>query len=207
MKNKSEKKVFSILLSVTGLLIALAFGTISYTMSNVSEPVKTISLWDINYSEPTVKGEDNNYKVIVNNDRIDFNVTLKKPGDKVSFITSINNDGSYNAFLSSLETSKMNKSKIGTSEKTGKTYYLSDYVSYTVKYLDNNSTNKVRVDKDVKVGDLLKKGTSNNIIVTVKYIEENRLTEDELEVLHKNIGEEPVLDLALYLSTVYQQSN
>lgn len=205
MDSKNNNKLISSLFAVSAVLLAVAFVTITNTFAYPSSKVNT-ALWDVYFTEPSINGGDS--RVIVSNDKIDFNVSLKESGDEFSFITSINNDGTFDAKLSSLKLTDLSSQVVGTSKDTGKTYYICDYISFAVKYSENNDINAVNVDSNLTVGDKLKKNTKNNIIVTVKYKDLDRLTSDQIKVLNENVIREDnylVFNLDLNISAVYQQ--
>lgn len=194
-----EKSFIAVSISVVVTLFFVAMFTI--TKSFAYKTINEDSSWDVYYTEAMLTdGSVGN--VDVSTDTINFNCELLTYGDEFSFITSINNDGSYDAYISELNKTDLSEVVIGKSKTTGNTYTLKDYVSYKVTYYVNNSDNKVLVDKAVSEDDLLNSKTNNKILVSVKYRTKESLTEDKIKVL-EDYGKS--LDLDLSLNTVYQQ--
>lgn len=184
MNSKTSNKIFSSLFAFSSILLAVAFFTISNSFSLPSAKA-AYSDWNVHFSEPVTQGAEG--KAIATNDKIDINVSLKNSGEMYQVFTDLNNEGDINAKITGISMTELANMKVGTSEKTGKTYYYNDYVSFTVKYLNNNQTNNIIVDTPIKVGDVINRKTKNGILITVKYKDFDRLTEDQLEVLKSNI--------------------
>lgn len=210
MNPEKEKRTIGILLSMSFVLMFMALLTITSTFA---KPVEKENLkdWNVQLSEPVIK-KGNSTKVKVNHDRLDFEIGLKEFGERFEFITNIKNDGDFDAYLSNIKMTNLKDIVIGKSNKTGTTYYLSDYVSYKVNYLENNRDNNIRVNAPLKRGDKLKSKTMNKILVTVKYKDKESLSEDELYVLKNNVLQETInnkeylpLNINLYLNTVFQE--
>ena len=194
-----EGKVITGLFVTSILLVGFAFLAITSTFAYPT--VNEVLRWDVKYSDVVI-GNNKDGKVNVGTDTIDFSAKLDKFGETFSFVTSIKNDGNFDAILSEVKKTDLSKIEIGQSKKTGKIYYVSDYVSYLVTYSGNNNENGVIKDKQLKSGDLLYSGTENKVIVTLKYRNKNQLSEDALEVL-KEYGY--VFNLDLSLNTLYQE--
>ena len=194
-----EKSFIAISIGVVVTLFFVAMFTI--TKSFAYKTINEDSSWDVYYTEAMLTdGSVGN--VDVSTDTINFNCELLAYGDEFSFITSINNDGSYDAYISELSKTDLSEVVIGKSKTTGNTYTLKDYVSYKVTYYVNNLDNQVLVDKAVSEDDLLNSKTNNKILVSVKYRTKESLTEDKIKVLEE-YGKS--FDLDLSLNTVYQQ--
>lgn len=184
MNSKVSNRVFSSLFAFSSILLAVAFFTISNSFSLPG--AKTVyNDWDVHFTEPITQGAEG--KTVVTNDKIDINVSLKNRGDTYQIFTDLENAGDINARITGINMTDLSNMKVGTSDITGKTYYYSDYVSFTVSYLNNNQINNIIVDTPIKIGDTINRKTKNGILITVKYKDFNRLTEDQIEVLKSNI--------------------
>lgn len=210
MNPEKEKRTIGILLSMSFVLMFMALLTITSTFAKPIEK-EVLKDWNVQLSEPVIK-KGNNTNIKVNHDRLDFEIVLKEFGERFEFITNINNDGDFDAYLSNIKMTNLKDTVIGKSNKTGTTYHLSDYVSFKVNYLENNKENNVRVNAPLKRGDKLKSKTMNKILVTVKYKDKDSLSEDELYVLKNNVLPEMInnkeylpLNINLYLNTVFQE--
>ncbi len=186
MNSKRSNRVFSYLFAFSSLLLAVAFFTISNSFSLPGE-MSAFRDWNVHFSEPITQGAEG--QAIVNNDQIDIKVTLKNSGDVFQVFTDLNNEGDINAQVSNVKMSDLASMKVGTSDVTGKTYYYSDYVSFNVSYLGNNKINNIIVDTPIKVGDVINRKTKNGVLITIKYKDYERLTDDQMEVLRNNIKE------------------
>lgn len=201
MGKEKDIKVITGLFCVTLLLIGMAFFTITTTFAYNNSTINEALTWNVYYSDAVI-GNNKDGKVTVSRDNLDFSVKLDKYGEEFSFTTSVINDGDIDAVLKRIEKTNLDKLFVGTSKTTGETYYVSDYISFNVEYVSNNDKNGIRKDTKVKVGDKLYNSTNNKIIVTVKYRDKNKLSDDQLSVL-KNYGY--IFNLDLSVSTLYQQ--
>lgn len=184
MNSKRSNKVFSSLFAFSSILLAVAFFTISNSFSLPSAKT-AYNDWDVHFSEPITQGAEG--KTIVANDKIDIRVSLKNSGEAYQVFTNISNDGDVNARITDISMTNLANMKVGTSDVTGRTYYYSDYVSFTANYLSNNQVNNIIVDTPIKVGDVINRKTNNEVLITVKYKDFDRLTDDQIEVLKSNI--------------------
>lgn len=184
MKSKISNRVFSYLFAFSSLLLAVAFFTISNSFS-LPNAKAMYNDWNVYFSKPITQGAEG--KVIVSNDKIDINVSLKKSGETYQIFTDLINDGNVNARVTGVDMTDLSNMKVGTSETSGQTYYYSDYVSFTAKYLGNNQINNIIVDTPIKIGDVINRDTKNGVLITVKYKDFDRLTDDQIEVLKNNI--------------------
>lgn len=210
MNELKGKKSIIILFALSITLMSLAFVTVTSTFA-IPENTK-VSSWNIMFSNPKLTSIDNNSNINVNNDNIDFHILLKEFGDSFSFTTEIINSGSYNAYLSNINKTNLSEIIVGESDDTGNTYYVSDYISYTVKYLNNNKNNNILIGSSLKRGDKLMKNTKNSIIVTIRYKELDELTKDQIEVLNNSLVKTNIdgvdylsFELDLNLNIIYQQ--
>lgn len=183
MKYFKQNKIFGTLFAISSVLMAVACFTITNTYS-YPDQVSQAKKWSVSIKD--VKTNMNENVVNVVNDKMDINVTLNKSGDVMTVNSVIANDGSFDAVLSNLYLTDISNIKIGTSDETNKTYYLSDYVNIALRYSQDNKTNLVQSGSSVKAGDKLGKYTKNEFVVSIKYKETNELSEDALVVLRQN---------------------
>ena len=199
MSSNKEVRIITILFSLSLVLIASAFLTIKGTFAKVE--VNDSLVWDVSYKDVQI-GDNKDGKVNVGLNNIDFSTRLDKFGEKFEFITTIENKGNFDAVLGGVDKTDLSKIEVGISGKTGKTYYISDYVSFDVKYYANTDKNNIKKNNKVKTGDKLYKRTSNKVIVTLKLKDKKVLDNDMIEVFN-NYGSE--FDLDLSINTVYLQ--
>ncbi len=159
-------------------LLAMAFFTLNITYAY--QPEKD-AIWDVYLGDITYRSNKDIAPVTVNNEYMDFNASLKDYGDTFSFIVPIINDGTIDAYLKEINLTELND-VVGTSP-SGKTYYVSDYVSYNVTYERGNDDNNISADVTLKEGDTLHAKTQNNLAVNVEFIGRDRLTEEAIIVL------------------------
>lgn len=184
MNSKRSNIIFSSLFAFSSILLALAFFTISNSFS-LPNAQAVYNDWNVHFSDPIIQGVEG--KALVKNDRIDIGVSLKNSGEAMQIFTDLSNDGDVNARVTGFNMTDLSSMKVGTSETTGKTYYYSDYVSFTVKYIHNNKINNIIVDTPIKIGDVINRKTKNDVLITIKYKDFERLTDDQIEVLKSNI--------------------
>lgn len=199
MNLMSEKNFVVISISVVVTLFFVAMFTI--TKSFAYNDINDDSNWNVYFSEAMLT-EGSKGKVDVSTDNININCKLDKYGEEFSFITSINNDGTYDAYISDINMTDLSDIVIGKSTKTGNTYTLKDYVSFKATYYVKNDENNIKVDSNINEDDLLNSKTNNKILVTVKYRDQSSLDEDKIEVL-ENYGTSLEMDLSI--NTIYQQ--
>lgn len=201
MKYLKNNRIFGTLFALSSVLMAVACFTITNTFS-YPEQVSQAKRWSVSIKDVKTNNEGN--KVNVVNDKMDLSITLGNFGEYMAVNSSVVNDGNFNALLSKVELTDISNIKVGTSEETGRTYYLSDYVDISLKYAKDNKTNGIESGANVASGDLLNKYTKNEVVVSVKYKEQSDLTEDEVVVLKQNIqGEAGKYPLQFSLSVGY----
>ena len=184
MKLKVSNRMISYLFAFSSILLALACFTItkSFSMPESSEGLKK---WNVYLDGTDTRGSNGN--VIVSHDSFNVSLALSNHNETYQVNTKIKNDGGFNARLESIDITNLSNIKIGTSLKTGVNYYLSDYVSLSFKYAKDNKSNNVYVDSDVLKDDLLKMGTSNDVVLLIKYKDLKEINADALEVFNDNV--------------------
>lgn len=183
MDSKSDKRIISSLFCVAVVLMSVAFATMSITMCFASSGESKVLNWSVSFGEAIVKDEPAAKNILTKDNKVDVSAKFKELGETLAFVTYIQNNGEYDAkVMYSGIVSNLNDI-VGTSEVTNKTYYLRDYVQYSIKYGKGNLDNNIETDEVIKVGDKLNKNTQNEIIVMIKLTEERYLTEDQKLVL------------------------
>ncbi|MCH5167213.1 MAG: hypothetical protein J1F35_04895 [Erysipelotrichales bacterium] len=181
MKYLKGNKLISHLFAISSILLAVACFTITSSFA-FPDNVSALKKWSVYFEEVIEK--DLNGDVFVKNNYLTVNASLNQTNNIYKFITNIKNDGAYDAKLSDINITDISNVSIGTSELSGITYYLSDYVDIYIKYKEDNKSNKVIEGNDLSLGDILDKNTSNSLIFSVKLKDESNLTEDQISVLN-----------------------
>ncbi len=185
MNSKRSNIAFSVMFVSAIVLIISAFITIgsSYSLPNS----KTSALnWDVTFSD--VNSELGNGQTIIFKDHIDMNVSLKD-GESYIVKTSLDNNGDIDAYVAGVYLTDLSSIEVGTIDN--KTYYASDYVSYTIKYLSDN--------EPLEVGNIIGKKTKSDVVIEVKRKELKELTEEEINVIGDSVID---LDLSVSLRLV-----
>lgn len=154
-KNKEIKLMvlLALLLSVLGIVFALV------AMDVALDAKKTESVWAINFTD--LKEESTGYAssegVTINSTSIGgMKVTLKRSNDRVTYRFKIKNEGAVDAKLRVME--DIIPTCIVTSGDTS--LDICGEVSYSFSYIDGTKVN---------LGDVVKAGTSKEVMLTVKY--------------------------------------
>lgn len=184
-------KLISLLSCVSIFLLTVALLTVNSTFSLGEDSIN----WNIN-----LKTDEEN--VIIDDTRIDFFKTLGI-NETYSFELDVNNDGNKDAKILRAIKSDLSEYVVGTSTTTNKTYYLKDYIRYTVTYLEDNKANDIHANDKVQTFDYLKKNTTNKIKIEVSFKSED-ITPDELSVLNA-FNANDTLDISLYLHLDYTE--
>lgn len=171
---KEEKRISNKDLLIIALITCIVSSSIAYaTISTTLVITNNLSIkahnWDIhfeNLQQETITG--NNSAEIIKNAVIEkdttkitgLDVSLKKPGDFVSYTFDIKNDGEINARLTTLN--------IGTPICNPDSLICKD-IEYTLKYANGS---------DIKVTDMINKGQLKKVKLTIKYKETSTQSTD-----------------------------
>ena len=142
----------AVIVAVLGLTVA--FAALSTTLNIKGSAYLDAAKWGIkfqNLSEPIIVGEASDAKTAKIEKDVSINdikVTLSKPGDSVTYTVDLVNDGDINA-------------KIENIEKTNLTEEQQKYITFTVKYKEN--------DTELKIGDILSKGQVKPLVIKIEY--------------------------------------
>lgn len=124
----------------------------------------------------------------------DFSVSLTSPGDSISYIFDVVNDGDYNAKISSLGVLSNNTyvfptpvCSVNNDSTNTSAVNVCQYLEYTLKYYD--TTNNVATTA-VGVDDALNAGQTKTMILTLKYndFSGRELTADELSAIDTELA-------------------
>ena len=142
----------AVIVAVLGLTVA--FSALSTTLNIKGSAYLDAAKWGIkfqNLSEPSIVGEASDAKTAKIEKDVSINdikVTLSKPGDSVTYTVDLVNDGDINA-------------KIENIEKTNLTEEQQKYITFTVKYKEN--------DTELKIGDILSKKEVKPLVIKIEY--------------------------------------
>lgn len=184
MKYFKQTKAIGTLFAIASVLLAVACFTITNTFA-YPDRYDNKKSWDITLTD--LKANKLDSEVYSKGESMTVNVTLTEPGDVLTVYGNIENNGDFNAYLNNISMTDLSNFKIGTSDETGITYYLSDYVDANIKYTRDNKTNLITEGYGLRVGDKLNKYTKNYIVLSVKYRDISNLSQDALVVLKQNV--------------------
>ena len=159
MEKDRTKKITMIVLIVAIIGLTVAFAALSQNLTINGSANVDAATWNIhfdNLGEAQISGEaQENAKPSINEDdkvRIDgINVTLNNPKDKVVYNVDLVNEGSIDAEISNIITPTLTEEQ----EK---------YLEFKVAYSDT--------DKELAIGDLLNKGETKHLTITIRYKDE-----------------------------------
>lgn len=178
MEEKKEKKVFIPLLIMACLFIIGAFFTISISMAmpNPNVPAWKIGLFNIKYDNSLIKN------LVYYDNGINSHVLLEDFNDEIIITADIQNTGEVDAKIKELNFTDLSSIKVG--ELEDKSFYLSDFLEYQVRYGADNQENNVKKDYIVMENDLIKANTFNIIEIILKYKDINFLNKEQIEFLN-----------------------
>ena len=164
-KERKIKTLSLVALIVAVLGLTVAFASLSQTLNITGTAKVENASWDIhfqNLSEPTLTGDANvttaptidESKTTIGN----YEVSLTKPGDKVSYSFEVINNGTIDAKLSTL--TKALKPTC-TSDVEADATTVCDGLTYTLKYADGGA--------EVAANDTLNKGETKGLILELAY--------------------------------------
>lgn len=186
MKYFKQTKAIGTLFAIASILLAVACFTITNTFA-YPDRYDNKKSWGITLTD--LKANKLDSDVYSKGENMTVNVTLTDPGDILTVYGNVENNGDFDAYLNNISMTDLSNFKIGTSDETGITYYLSDYVDANIKYTRDNKTNLITEGYGLRVGDRLNKYTKNYIVFSVKYRDISDLSQDALVVLKQNVLE------------------
>ena len=165
MKNMKKKILFISLIVISIFVLFFIKSGYAYPKEKLTMN-SSISIdgsgWNIYFSD-VEKNNDNIYDINIDKDNntkpmVSFHVDLLNPGDEYSFNVKVINNGNLDGIIESVELATLNELE---------SKYLEYYVSYSDDVLINN-------------GDLLKKQKSDNIKITIKYLNNSEVDYDNI---------------------------
>ena len=163
MINKDGRFTFAILFALGIYLMCTAFVTINNDILKTSLKDISVVPWNIKLTNLKKLSNEEYFDLTIDETRTNIYFDLDKPGKKYQFELDVINNSSYNTIVNDVEAENR---IIGTSDLTGNTYYLSDYI-------DISST--------FPKGYIINSFSSSTVKVTI-YIK-NNLSADEIYVL------------------------
>ena len=163
MLRKSKKNLIIAMAIFLMVSLSLGYAYIRSTLTINGNAGISKNTWDIYFdnivekdstatitSHGVIKDSLQSDGTIAHNTLIEYNITLNKPTDKYDFIVDIVNDGSIDAMIDAVRLTGLDE--------------VSDYATYTVKYLDGT---------DVKKCDLLKAQSRRKVRVVTTFKDVN----------------------------------
>ena len=153
-KERRTKALVIVVMLIVVAGLTVAFASLSSVLNINGTAYLDAAKWGIkfqNLSEPSIVGEASDAKTAKIEKDVSINdikVTLSKPGDSVTYTVDLVNDGDINA-------------KIENIEKTNLTEEQQKYITFTVKYKED--------DAELKIGDILSKGQVKPLVIKIEY--------------------------------------
>ena len=150
MKDRNKRKLIIYVLVGVLMLTTVAYAALSTVLNVSGTVVKKGNLWNIYFTNPSsasIVGTATGSSINIQASSLNFQVSLYKPGDKVTYTVDIKNGGTIDAVLNSISLTGLDTAK-------------SNSLNYTVTY-SNGST--------IKEGDTLNVGASRTIKITVEF--------------------------------------
>lgn len=156
MKKQKQTQLIAIFVLALAVL-SMGIGFAAYTQQLNIEGTVTVekNKWSIHFDKNSYKTVDSSQTVTANTitgTNVQFNSTLKKPGDFCAFTIKAVNDGTFNAVLKQLNMSTL------TPEQ-------SKYLTYTVNYAGTDYTSS-----DATLDTALNVGNNADVVVRVEYV-------------------------------------
>jgi len=185
MEKERRIKVLSVVALVVAVLgLTVAFAALSTTLTINGTASVDAATWDIHFEnlsegkttgsavvnqEPSISGEKS---TIIG----DYDVTITKPGDSVSFTFDVKNTGTIDASLSEL-TKALTPTCTSNSAVDEDESIVCDGLTYTLTYTDNETP--------VAKSDTLNQGETKNLTLKLAY-DSDQVPSDDVEI--SNLG-------------------
>ena len=150
MKDRNKRKLIIYVLVGVLMLTTVAYAALSTVLNVSGTVVKKGNLWNIYFTNPSsasIVGTATGSSINIQASSLNFQVSLYKPGDKVTYTVDIKNGGTIDAVLNSISLTGLDTAK-------------SNSLNYTVTYSDGSA---------IKEGDTLNIGASRTIKITVEF--------------------------------------
>jgi hypothetical protein len=170
MSIKNNRITFTVIFALAIILMSTAFITISNSVLKTSLNDSVIIPWNISLGNVQKIDNPGYYDVNINETRMNINFNIDNAGAHYTYLVDAVNNSKYTAKVNNIDIERI---PIGTSDKTGYSSYLDDYIKLTITNADTN-TNIVR-------GTILPAYSVNKYRVDI-YIKDN-LSSDEIYVL------------------------
>lgn len=173
MEKERKIKTLSIVALIVAVLgLTVAFASLSQVLTINGTTKMKGGTWDIHFEkdgsgatmvEPTKLGDAEGSKATLNKTTIsDISVTLKKPGDTVTYEFDVKNAGTIDAKIGALTEEKGICSSLdGKSQENEK--MVCSHLVYSLQYKEDSG------NKDVKVNDDLNKTDKKTMVLTIGY--------------------------------------
>ena len=170
MHIKNNRITFTVIFAIAIFLMLTAFLTINNSILKTSLKSVVVEPWNIKLNN--VKEIENNeyFDVELNDTRMNIYFNLDNAGAYYSFLVDVINNSSYKTKINNIDIERV---FIGSSDKTGKSYYLSDYIDVDIINANN--------EKKIVKGTILNAYSINKYKVSI-HIKKN-LSSDEIYVL------------------------
>ena len=150
MKDRNKRKLIIYALIGVLMITTVAYAALSTVLNVSGTVVKKGNLWNIYFTNPSsasIVGTATGSSLNIQASSLNFQVSLYKPGDKVTYTVDIKNGGTIDAVLNSISLTGLDTAK-------------SNSLNYTVTYSDGSA---------IKEGDTLNIGASRTIKITVEF--------------------------------------
>ena len=150
MKDRNKRKLIIYALVGVLMLTTVAYAALSTVLNVSGTVVKKGNLWNIYFTNPSsasIVGTASGGSLNIQASSLNFQVSLYKPGDKVTYTVDIKNGGTIDAVLNSISLTGLDTAK-------------SNSLNYTVTYSDGST---------IKQGDTLNIGASKTLKITVEF--------------------------------------
>lgn len=172
---KINKKVIAILsLFFMILCLSIGFAAFNTTLTINGTGAVSKSSWDVHFTNlrdkvTTGEATEITAPTLQKTSIANFAVSLRKPKDSITYQFDVENTGTYNAKITSVNIPKLTCTGNG-SNADNDAANVCKYITYTLKYSDGT---------DVKVNDTLNSGVKKTMILKLTYGDDN-VTKDEL---------------------------
>jgi hypothetical protein len=162
--DKSRKfkiiSIFILIIAVIGL--SIAYAAMSEVLSITGTAKMNSANWNIKFNNLSVEKTGNATFVLPklsDTSLLDYEVNLTTPGDSVTFIFDVSNNGNINATIGSLTINKLEC--IGTGDnKVDDERIVCNNITYNLKYSDGT---------EVRKGDFLERGSTKTMKLSLIY--------------------------------------
>lgn len=176
-KEKFKSLVITVLVvAIVSMSVVYATLTQRLTITGSATVEKNTSLWNVHFvSNSITQLTPVGYAEVAEGKELTTNglttlenleVTLKAPGDAISYTFSVTNEGSLPAKISGVTLPNLNNaSYVSTSNKTADINMVKENIEYSLTY-NNDSTYG---NKTPEVNDLLASGATKSLKLTISY--------------------------------------